>query len=712
MSIHQTRCLLLVLSAFITSPSTAADKAIKPKESQTVLSDIQVSASQDKGDEIIGYNAKENKTAVKTNTALIDLPQSITIITPELMRDQNMRSIADTLRFVPGVGIAQGEGHRDAPIFRGNLSTADMFVDGIRDDVQYYRDLYNIDRVDVLKGPNAMVFGRGGAGGLINRNTKKADWDSRRDLGFQGGSWDKFRLTADVNQAINDNFAVRLNGMWETADSFREAFESERWGINPTASWRSNDKKTKATVSYEHYQDDRVVDRGVSSFNGRPVNVPISTFFGDPNRSPAGVTVDSFNAVLEHQFDNGLNIRNATRYATYDKFYLNIYPGAVNRAGTQVAILAYSDATQRENFFNQTDLTYDFKTGFLKHTLLAGMEFGRQKTDNYRETGYFTDVGRNSTSVNVPLNNPRYNGAVTYRQGGADANNHGMTDIAAGYIQDQIQITSQLQAILGLRYDSFSVNFHNHRNGQDISTHDDLLSPRGGLVYKPLKNVALYTNYSIAYVPRAGDQLTSLTLSNQALEPEKFTNYEIGAKWDILPELSTTLALYQLDRSNALANDPNNPAISFLVNGQRTRGIELGVNGNITDDWRVFGGYAFQEGKITKSISRDALAGATLAQVPEHTFTLWNRYDITQQWGVGLGSIYRSKMYTSTDNLVTMPGFLRFDAAVYYRPTQHLEMQVNVENLFDKKYYASAHNNANIMPGSPVAATASINVKF
>jgi catecholate siderophore receptor len=712
MAIYQNRWLLLVLSALVTSHSAAADKAANTKESHTVLSDIQVSASQDKDDEIRGYNAKENKTAVKTNTALIDLPQSISVISPELMRDLNMRNIADTLRFVPGVSIAQGEGNRDTPIFRGNSSTADMFVDGIRDDAQYFRDLYNIDRVDVLKGPNAMVFGRGGSGGLVNRNTKKADWESRRDLGFQGGSWDKFRLTADVNQAINDNFAVRLNGMWETADSYRDGFESERWGVNPTASWRSDNDKTKVFVGYEHYQDHRIADRGISSFNGRPVDTKVSTFFGDPNRSPTGVTVDTFNALIEHQFNNGLNIRNNTRYATYDKFYQNVYPNEVNKTGTQVAIAAYNNATQRENFFNQTDLTYEFSTGFLRHNLLAGMEFGRQKTDNYRETGFFTAIGKNVASVDVPLENPRYNGAITFRPGATDANNHGVADIAAGYIQDQMHITKQLQAIFGVRYDSFSVNFHNHRDGQDIYTHNDLLSPRGGLVYKPLKNVALYANYSIAYVPRAGDQLSSLTLSNAALKPEKFTNYEVGAKWDILPELSTTLAFYQLDRANALATDPNNPAITFLVNGQRTRGIELGISGNITDDWRVFGGYAFQDGKITKSISSLALAGATMAQVPEHTFTLWNRYDITQQWGVGLGSIYRSKMYAATDNLVTLPGFLRFDAAVYYRPTQHLEMQVNVENLFDKKYYASANSNTNITPGSPIAATASINVKF
>ncbi|MDZ4099210.1 MAG: TonB-dependent receptor, partial [Methylophilaceae bacterium] len=249
--------------------------------------------------------------------------------------------------------------------------------------------------------------------------------------------------------------------------------------------------------------------------------------------------------------------------------------------------------------------------------------------------------------------------------------------------------------------------------GQNFATNDDLVSPRGGLIFKPFSDdFSLYANYSIAYVPRAGEQLASLAVSNQALKPEEFRNYELGAKWDITPDLSTTLAFFQLDRLNALATDPNNSAVSFLVDGQRTRGIELGLSGNITDAWKVIGGYAYQNAEITKSLSASALAGATLAQVPEHTFSLWNRYDITQQWGVGLGSIYRSKMYAATNNTVTLPGFLRFDAAVYYKATKNIQLQVNIENLLDKEYYASAHNNNNITPGSPIAINGGVSIKF
>ena len=706
---------LLSIGLALSTVTMAADPVSKipaAEVTELVLPTVKVKASREKTPNATkGYQAKSNSTAVKTDTALIDLPQSITVITQELIKDQNMQSIADVTRYVPGVGIAQGEGNRDNPIFRGSSSNSDMYVDGIRDDAQYFRDLYNIERVDVLKGPNAMVFGRGGSGGLINRASKQANWSNAREMNFQVGSFDKYRLTGDFDQAVNDNVAVRLNSMWENSHSFRDGFEAGRWGVNPTATWLPNDQ-TKVALSYEHYEDRRTADRGISSFGGRPVNTDVSTFFGDPTRSPTWATVDSLNAVLDHDFGGGVAVRNSSRYASYDKFYQNIFPGAVNAAGNQVAILAYNTATQRENLFNQTDLTFSLDTGSFKHKFLTGAEFGRQETDNFRNTGYFTAVGANATSADVSVANPRYNGVVNFRQSATDANNHGVAIIAAGYVQDQIELTKHWQAIMGVRYDRFEVDFTNNRNGQNLTTNDNLLSPRGGLIYKPFDNFSLYSNYSIAYVPRAGDQLSSLTLTNAALKPEEFRNYEVGAKFDIRPDLSATLALYQLDRLNALATDPNNPAISFLVDGQRTRGLELGLSGNITDAWKVMGGYAFQNGEITKSISSTALAGATMAQVPEHTFSLWNRYDITQQWGVGLGSVYRSKIFASTDNTVTLPDFLRFDAAAYFKATKNIQLQVNIENLFDKKYFANAHNNTNITPGSPIAINAGISVKF
>jgi catecholate siderophore receptor len=293
-----------------------------------------------------------------------------------------------------------------------------------------------------------------------------------------------------------------------------------------------------------------------------------------------------------------------------------------------------------------------------------------------------------------------------------DANNHGVATIAAVYAQDQVEWSQKLQAIVGLRYDRFSVGFRNNRTAQTITSQDHLVSPRAGIVYKPVAAIALYTSYSLAYVPRAGEQLSSLSLTNQALEPERFVNYEAGAKWEVRPELSVTAAVYQLDRTNVAIPDPADPTRSLLVAGQKTQGFELGVTGNITPRWTTVGGYAYQDGRITQTISATARAGAALAQVPAHNFSLWNKYNVTHRWGAGAGIIHNGDMFTSTDNTVVLPAFTRVDAALFLTLTQQLRAQVNVENLLDERYYPFSNGNNNITPGSPRALRLSLTTNF
>ncbi|MEO8010723.1 MAG: TonB-dependent siderophore receptor [Dokdonella sp.] len=665
-----------------------------------------------------GYATDRSSTATKTDTPLLDIPQSITVITQELIRDQAMHGMADVVRYIPGIGMAQGEGNRDTPIFRGNASTSDMFIDGMRDDVQYYRDLYNIDRVEAIKGPNAMIFGRGGSGGLLNRVSKIADWADQRSVDLQFGSWNRRRLSADIDQSVNPNAAVRLTAMYEDSESFRDGYEAERYGFNPTLSLRASDA-TAMTFGYERFHDERVADRGIPSWQGKPVDVDPSTFFGDPSLSPTWATVDAFSAWLDHDFGNDVHLRNSTRFADYDKFYQNVYPGAVSTDGNEVSLAAYNTATQRTNFFNQTDFTFKWQSGAIEHTLLAGAELGRQRTDNFRETGFFGGAGSTVTSITVPISDPRSRGPVEFRQNASDADNHGVAKVAALYVQDQIQLSQHWQAILGVRYDDFKIDFRNNRNGDRFSSSDLLFSPRAGLVYKPLDNLSLYGSYSVAHVPRAGDQLSSLNLSSQALDPEQFTNREIGAKWDPYPGLVLTAAIYRLDRRNiAVANpdyDPvSNPDVaqSLLVDGQRVDGVEIGISGQITDSWRMMGGYAWQDGEITEALSPSIPAGTRIAQLPQHSASLWNRYDFSPMWGAGLGAIYRGEIYASTSNRVSLPGFTRFDAAVYLTLNERVQMQLNVENVFDKAYFASAHNDNNISPGSPRAGYLSINLAF
>ncbi|MFC5770206.1 TonB-dependent receptor [Thauera sinica] len=666
-----------------------------------------------------GYNARATSTATRTDTPLRDTPQSISVVTAAEMRDRSVQNIAEAVRYVPGVSFAQGEGNRETPIIRGISSTGDFFIDGIRDDVQYYRDLYNIEAVEVFRGPNAMIFGRGATGGLINRIGKQANWQPLYGASLTLGSHDNRRVTADINQPINDVAAVRITGMYENSDSYRDGVTLERSGINPTLSWRPS-SKTLVTAGYEHFKDDRIADRGISSYRGAPVGTDRSTFFGNAKGSPTGTELDAVSASIEHQFDNGLVLRNRTRWSTQDKFYQNVFPGAVNAAGTRVAISAYNNATSRDSLFNQTDVIADFQTGPVRHKLLVGMELGKQDTTNFRKTGYFPG---NVTSVNVPLSDPTTNLPVTYRQSASDADNSSKSTVSALYVQDQLELTPQFFVIGGLRYDRFEVDFRNNRNGQTINADDHLMSPRVGVIYKPVPAASIYANYSIAYQPRAGDQLSSLSVTNATLKPEKFKNYEVGVKWDMASNLTGSLALYQLDRTNVIVLDPTDPTNTrtMLADGQRSKGIEIGLAGNLTSAWSVSGGYSYVDAKMLADTSATIRDGAELGQVPSHTFTLWNRYDFSPMWGAGVGVIHRTKMLASTEQVatasnaypnVTLPGYTRVDAAVFLTLSKSLSAQLNVENLFDKKYYINANSNTNITPGAPRTFRVSLNAAF
>ncbi|HWS27257.1 MAG TPA: TonB-dependent siderophore receptor, partial [Xanthomonadales bacterium] len=546
-----------------------------------------------------------------------------------------------------------------------------------------------------LKGPNAMVFGRGGSGGVINRVTRQADGHDHLGGSLQFGSGNRKRGTLDYGTGIGETAGVRVNAVYEDSESFRDGFELQRYGINPTLALDLA-ANTRLVLSYEHFHDERVADRGVPSLDGRPVDTDSSTFFGNPDASPVDATVDAFDATLEHDFGNGVSVRNHLRWADYDKFYQNVFPGAANAATQTVSISAYNQGTQRRNLFNQTDLVWNTTTGGIGHTLLAGAEFGEQVTDNLRMTGYFGATGSNITSIRVPLSDPTTNVVPEFRQSASDADNHGVAKVAAVYLQDQIELSPRWQAIVGLRYDDFEVELRNNRTGTSLRSDDGLLSPRAGLVYKPLDNVSLYASYSMAYQPRAGEQLASLSASNAALDPETFRNREVGAKWDIRPDLQASIAIYRLDRGNVAITDPADATRMILVDGQTAEGVEVGVAGRITDAWQVMGGYAWQSGEITTTQSATAVAGNRLAQLPEHSASLWNRYDFNQAFGVGLGVIHRGAIYANVDNLVTLPAFTRFDAALYWTITPSMQVQLNVENLGDKRYFASAHSNNNI----------------
>ena len=697
---HAAAALLLVLQQATTPVSSDTNPKRSDAREPQRLGSISVT---EKATRASRYAAPWSATATKTSTPLRDTPQSVSVITKDAIAELSLQGMADVVRYTPGVTMGQGEGHRDAPTIRGNSSTADFFVDGMRDDVQYYRDLYNVERVEVLGGANAMVFGRGGGGGVINRVTKRASWDGAiREARVEGGTHEHMRSTIDVGSALNARVAGRFNGMHERSESFRNDFELSRFGAAPTATFLFG--RTSLRLGGEYFQDRRTVDRGQPSFQGRPAAAPVELFFGNPALSHATAYVGGADVAVEHRLSDGILLRNSARATAYDKFYQNVYPGALDAAAANVSLSAYNNDLQRENLFNQTELVLRLPAAALSQTLLVGVEVGTQSTDNLRMTGYFPD---GATTLSVPASSPTIATAVTFRPSASDANNHVRANVGSVYLQDQILISTRWQATLGARVERFDLAFRNFRNGQRLMRRDDVFSPRAGLVFKPVEAVSLYSSYSVSHLPASGDQFSGLTATTQTLEPERFANAEVGAKWDVGARLSLTAAAYRATRTNTAAPSALDPAVTVQTGKQRTTGQELSLTGQLTSRWDVIGAFASQRATIVSRTSA-APAGAVVPLVPHRTFSLWNRYQATRWLGVGLGTIRQSDMFAAIDNSVTLPGFWRFDAAAYLGNVRGVTMQLNVENLFDRRYYATAHGNNNVMPGSPRVVRVSV----
>ncbi len=676
---------LLAGSALAFSPAALAAEDTLETRLAMVADQVVVSGER------TAYAIDETATATRTDTPLLDIPQSISLITRDLIDDQMMRSMADVVRYVPGVSMGQGEGHRDAPTLRGNSSTADFYVDGVRDDVQYYRDLYNAERIEILKGPNAMIFGRGGAGGVINRVSKTASFDPVPSLTLQGGSFGFARGALDLAAAFSPDAAGRLNGFYENSDSYRDFTGIERFGVNPTVRFAPTGSTT-IDAAYEYLSDERTVDRGVPSINGLPYAGDRRAFFGNPDASFSEIDVHAGNFAAEHAFSDALTFRNRLRLADYDKYYQNVHANSPVAANGDVALQAYFSGTARRNFFNQTDIIWKAETGAIGHTILFGGEFGVQDTDNLRS------LNNNAAGV-VNIASPTTSAPPVFL--GLQSDNHVDLTTASAYVQDQIDVASWLQLIGGVRFDHFDLEFSDNLTPADLSRTDNVWSPRGGVIVKPVASASIYASYSQSFLPQSGDQFASLSATTATLEPESFENFEFGAKWDLRKGLSLSAAVYRLDRENTTAIDPLTSQ-TVLTGAQRSKGLEVSLAGSVTDRWEILAGYTLQDAEITRDTSA-ASAGRAVPLVPKHAFAIWNAYAFTPHWRASVGVIHQGDQFASISNAVTLPSFTRVDAAVYYTLNERFEAQLNVENLFDETYFGTAHNDNNITPGSPRA---------
>lgn len=671
-----------------------------------------------------GYRTIETTTGTKTNTAIIDVPQSIAVITEQQIEDQAIRSMTDLARLVPGVSAGQGEGHRDQLTFRGNNSTADFFVDGLRDDVQYFRSFYNIERVEVHKGPNAMVFGRGGGGGLINRITKGALVGENRVEGSASvDSFGAWYLATDVNAQLGTAAGLRVNAFYESLNNHRDAFSGERYAVNPVVGAELSET-VKVELGYEYVRDDRVVDRGIPGANIGTLAAPTTpltgfrdTFFGIRGINNTDLEAHVVRFRGEAALSDALTLSAQALYGDYDKLYRNIFAATgVNRSGTvpTVGIEAYADPTQRESFIAQTNLVWRGATGGLDHVLLIGAEYTAQDTYNERINGFFGGgLAAANRRVTVNLTDPMIIPTPLFVAGSSGNSNRAVTSDLSQlslYVQDQISIGEKIELIAGLRYDRFDLTATNLFTQARFARVDNLWSPRAGLVFKPAPNASIYASYAKSFLPQSGDQFTGLDLTSAALEPETFDNYELGVKWDVGSALSFTAALYQLDRSNTRA--PGVTAGTVVLTGeQRSKGFEFGLVGKPLPEWQVAAGYSYTDAEITATSSA-APAGRRVAQVPRHQLSLWNRYDLSDRFGVGIGVYHQSKSFASISNAAIIPAYTRVDAALFATLSDRVDIQLNVENLFDAGYFPYAHNDSNFSTGAPINARLTVRVKL
>jgi catecholate siderophore receptor len=618
-------------------------------------------------------------------------------------------------RYVPGVAVHQGEGNRDELVIRGVDSSANFFVNGFRDDVQIFRDLYNTQSLEVLKGPSALTFGRGAGGGLVNRTLKEADGTRVYEASATTGSYGDRRFTVDAGQAVTQDFAVRLNAMYEGSDTFRDYGTLERYGINPTVTFTPNDT-TKVKLSYEYFHDARTADRGNPAL--KPMagqigpttpfapNGDLTKFFGSPDLNRAIADVHTGMIFIEHDFQNGLTVKNSTLYAAYQKFYQNVYAGSpvggalggiVDPATGAFTRNAYQHTTNRENVFNQTDWTYKTTTGPVHHTLAFGTEFGHQSGIDLRNTGNFPNG--TTTITDNAFSNPTYLGPISFVHQGTDSNSRYTADVQSVYARDTVDVFRWLQLIGGARWDRFALDAVDYNTNTDRQRLDNKISPQAAVIVKPVDNLSIYGTYMVSYLPASGDQFSALNNGTVILEPQKFENREVGLKWNINPRLLFSFAAYKLDRSGV--PEPVGNGFSIPSGKHDIKGLETNLTGYVTKDWQSVFGYAYTDARVTTDAGANIFAGNRVQLVPYNQFSWWNKYQFTPMWAAALGVIYFSDSYASSDDTVKLPGFWRVDAAIYAKINETWRAQLNVENIFDKGYWASADGNNNISPGRP-----------
>lgn len=662
------------------------------------------------------YQATESKGALKIDAPLRDIPQTVNVVPASVIKDQGAQSMEDVLKNVPGIGLSNGDGQRDQVTIRGFSAIGDIFVDGFRDDALYFRDLSNIERVEVIKGPAAVLYGRGSSGGLINNVSKKPNFAPQQEVGVSFDSEGQRRSQFDAGWADQQqgDKALRITGALEDSDTFRDDGYTERKAIAPSAYFRLSDD-LELNLGATYLYDKRLIDFGIPARDGRPVDVDRDKRFGsaDPDQDYARSEVFTLTAGVDYQIDDDLSLSNNTRYYRYDLDRNNTLADSsakrfVTAPNGELLVKLNRGNVARDEYgiFNQTELKQQAQLAGLQHSLLYGVELGHQ--DKHQRVFSQNNVAQVPVYRDALVVVPEH--ASTLSTKGTN-----FQETAGFYVQDLIELNAQWKALLGVRYDIFGQEYDDERAANvDLDRTDKTWSPRAGLVYQPDQVQSYYVSVSRGYQPSG--EVFAVSAANAGLEPEETTNYELGSKWELFDgRLSLTAAVFRLERTNMKTTDPANPALLVLAGEQRTDGFEATFSGELTDKWQVYGGYAYLDAEITKSNSKTngvANEGQTPTLTPRNSANLWLVRQLAPRWRLGMGANYVDERYTALDNVTVMPGYTTFDAALLYNEPSW-DAALRLSNLTNKDYYASAHGSVDLItPGAPRTLELSANYRF
>ena len=642
----------------------------------------------------------DESTSSKLPDSLQDTPQSVTVVPLEVMREQSAFSLRDALRNVTGVSIAAGEGggaQGDNLTLRGFSARNDIFIDGIRDFGQYSRDTFNLESVEVLKGPSAVIFGRGSTGGAINQVSKSPSLTPSRTLSLTSGYGPMVRGTVDVNEPLGPTSALRLNLLGYYNDVVdRDEIWLMRFGLAPAYTVGLG-TPTQFSAYFYYLHDDGTPDYGYPYVFGTIPDVPRGNNYGLANQDVERDDVYILTLRLDHAFNDAIKMHNALRVAYYHReSVVSNQAVPVVPAGTPSSTITITRGhVERDehdsNFTEQTDLTFRSDTWGLKHTLVTGLEFAYE----------ISDVTRWGFS-NIPTTNLIWPDPLRPTDMGRSVNFRGRTDAFSfgAYFVDEIAITDWLRIMGGLRFDHFDTSFENKFLRQEFSQINNEFSPRAALIVQPTTWQTYYFSYGTSYNPSA-EGLT-LAINTTSAEPEKNESYEIGAKWDLFERrLALATAVFQIDKTNARTTDP---LLGVMINEgkQRVRGFEVSAAGTLLPRWNLFAGYTFLDSEVVESldvVTGIPVKGKEIPNVARHTATLWTTWDITDQWQVGGGAVYSSSRFANNINTIEVPWYARGDVTVAYRPVKSFELRANIINVSDERYIEQVHP-AHAIPGA------------